>query len=67
MINGNGKGSKLAALDQLKLGDKRLEVSDVFLDNVSGDIYNYNYDTAEWVAKSNVGIHNQRAAEEFTS
>jgi hypothetical protein len=67
VINGNGKGSKLAALDQLKLGDKRLEVSDVFLDNVSGDIYNYNYDTAEWVAKSNVGIHNQRAAEEFTS
>lgn len=67
IINGVGKGSKLAELHKLKVGDKRLESTDVFLDNVTGDIYNYNYDAYEWAAKYNVGMHFQKAAEEFTS
>lgn len=67
VLNGNNQGSKLSELDKIKIPQKRLEAHDVFLDNVTGDVYNYNYDSNEWVAKANVGIHYQRAAEEFNT
>lgn len=35
------------------------------MDNVTGDLYGFNYDTGEWVGKGNAGMHYRRAAEEF--
>ena len=42
-----------------------IRMSDYFLDNVTGDLYSFNYDTGEWVSKGNAGLHSRRAAEEF--
>ena len=40
-------------------------MNDFFLDNVTGDLYSFNYDTGEWVSKGNAGLHSRRSAEEF--
>jgi hypothetical protein len=42
-----------------------LTAVDFFLDNVTGDIYNYNADREEWQAKYNVGLHYEKAAQEY--
>ena len=42
-----------------------LRYNDLFLDNVTGDLYGFNYETEEWTTKYNAGIHYRRAAEEF--
>jgi hypothetical protein len=39
--------------------------NEFFLDNVTGDLYAFNYDAGEWISKGNAGIHYRRAAEEF--
>lgn len=31
--------------------------SDYFLDNTTGDLYGFSYETSEWIPKGNVGIH----------
>ncbi|CAD8115459.1 unnamed protein product [Paramecium primaurelia] len=42
-----------------------IRMTDFFLDNVTGDLYSFNYDTEEWVSKGNAGLHSRRSAEEF--
>lgn len=37
----------------------------MFLENTSGDLYVFNYETSEWIPKLNVGIHLRSAAQEF--
>lgn len=44
-----------------------MKPTDYFLDNITGDLYNYNYENEEWVAKANAGIHFQKAAQTFHS
>ena len=42
-----------------------MKQTDYFLDNITGDLYSYNYENEEWVAKANAGLHFQKAAQEF--
>ena len=37
------------------------------MDNLTGDLYSYNYDSNEWVTKANVGIHYEKTAQEYHS
>ena len=39
----------------MKRDIKSLKCNDYFLDNTSGDLYNFNYDTLEWMPKANTG------------
>ncbi len=64
MINGLN-GSALGDLSKVTKNLRDIRSSEFFLDNVTGDLYGFNYDTGEWVSKGNVGIHYRRAAEEF--
>eukprot|EP01017_Pseudomicrothorax_dubius_P028856 TRINITY_DN3459_c0_g3_i2.p1 TRINITY_DN3459_c0_g3~~TRINITY_DN3459_c0_g3_i2.p1 ORF type:complete len:607 (-),score=80.43 TRINITY_DN3459_c0_g3_i2:39-1859(-) len=68
VINGKGRGSKMGQED-VHLSKKLVELqsTDFFLDNVTGDLYNYNYDTDEWIPRANAGIHYRKAAETFNS
>lgn len=52
-------------LSKIKKSMNEIRMSDYFLDNVTGDLYSFNYDTGEWVSKGNAGLHSRRAAEEF--
>lgn len=65
VINGNGKGGPLSDIKLISPFDsqgKRLSQNKVFLDNTTGDIYSFQYETNEWVPKGNVGLHNVRSA-----
>lgn len=42
-----------------------LKHSDYFLDNTTGDLYGFNYETSEWIPRGNVGLHYRRSAQEF--
>ncbi|CAK93693.1 unnamed protein product (macronuclear) [Paramecium tetraurelia] len=64
IINGLN-GSQLGDLSKIKKSMNEIRMSDYFLDNVTGDLYSFNYDTGEWVGKGNAGLHSRRAAEEF--
>ena len=65
VINGNEKGGKLGNLSNLTKKFSQISNSDFFLDNVTGDLYAYNFDKNEWTAKANAGIHYEKAAQEF--
>lgn len=52
-------------LSKIKKDLTDIKQTDFFLDNVTGDLYGFNYDTGEWVSKGNAGIHFRKAAEEF--
>ena len=52
-------------LTKLNKNLKDIRSSDYFLDNVTGDLYTFSYETGEWQTKGNAGIHYRRAAEEF--
>ena len=67
VINGNGRGSKLGDMKNVAKPLEEIKANEFFLDHVTGDLYNYNYDTNEWVAKANVGIHYEKAAQEYQS
>lgn len=43
----------------------KITTDDFFLDNVTGDLYSYSFDKNEWSAKANIGIHYEKAAQEF--
>jgi len=44
-VNGNGKGSKMTEMFETKLSDlESNNLDDYFLDNVTGDLFNYNYE-----------------------
>ncbi|CAD8200712.1 unnamed protein product [Paramecium pentaurelia] len=60
----NQNGGKLSDLRELKI---QIQQSDMFLENTSGDLYVFNYETSEWIPKLNVGIHLRSAAQEFQS
>lgn len=52
-------------MNELDKDIKMLDSDDYFLDNVTGDMYQFHYDSRKWIAKFNTGIHYQKAAEEF--
>lgn len=56
MINGVHGGS-IGDLSQFDATHKNLLQNEFFLDNVTGDLYGFNFETSEWVTKGNVGIH----------
>ncbi|CAD8203085.1 unnamed protein product [Paramecium pentaurelia] len=64
VINGLN-GGQLGDLSKIKKDLTDIKQTDFFLDNVTGDLYGFNYDTGEWVSKGNAGIHFRKAAEEF--
>jgi hypothetical protein len=67
IVNGNGKGGSIAELMNLDLDLAALRHHELFLDNVTGDLYSYNYDANEWVPKANIGLHYKKAAQGFES
>eukprot|EP01017_Pseudomicrothorax_dubius_P022977 TRINITY_DN24719_c0_g1_i1.p1 TRINITY_DN24719_c0_g1~~TRINITY_DN24719_c0_g1_i1.p1 ORF type:complete len:232 (+),score=39.89 TRINITY_DN24719_c0_g1_i1:65-760(+) len=68
VVNGFGRGSRMGQ-ENVRLSKKlvELQTSDFFLDNVTGDLYNYTYETDEWIPRANAGIHYRKAAEDFKS
>ena len=66
-MNGQGKGGKIGDFRSLDKDIKELKQTDYFLDNITGDLYSYNYENEEWIAKANAGLHFQKAAQEFHS
>ncbi|CAD8110500.1 unnamed protein product [Paramecium sonneborni] len=64
VINGLN-GGQLGDLSKIKKDLTDIKQTDFFLDNVTGDLYGFNYDTGEWISKGNAGIHFRKAAEEF--
>lgn len=65
IINGNNGGR----LPEIKKLQKHcvIKQNDYFLDNTSGDLYSFNYESSEWMPKTNVGLHYRKAAQEFQS
>lgn len=39
-----------------------LGVHDIFIDNVTGDILVYNFESGNWIPKGNAGLHYNKAA-----
>jgi len=67
IVNGHGYGSKLDEIGkEIKL-KKVIEEHDIFLDNMTGDFYRYNYETREWVPKGNMGMHKRIFSEDSGS
>jgi len=63
VINGRGKGGKVADIMNISQSFESLKHEDLYLDNVTGDLYGYNHETSEWVPKMNAGIHFIQAAQ----
>jgi len=64
VINGKEKGSSVSKIKQAVSIDllERLHPGfHVFLDNLSGDIYEYSKEKMQWVPSGNVGLHHSRA------
>ena len=60
IVNGNGWGSKLEEI--YNYPTVGLPTGANFLDNETGDIYDYNNDTNNWVPSANTGLHYIRNA-----
>lgn len=60
IINGKGKGGKIGDFKSLDKDLNEVKQNDYFLDNITGDLYTYNYENEEWVAKANTGLHYQK-------
>ena len=58
-------GGQLGDLSRLNKDLHDVRSNDLFLDNVTGDLYAFSYETSEWASIGNAGIHYRRAAEEF--
>ena len=65
IINGKGRGGKLSEIFKIHKNLSKLESHDLFLDNVTGDLYQFNRESEEWQPKGNVGLHHRRSAEEY--
>ena len=63
VINGNGKGSDLGDISKVEKALNQLNCNDYFLNNVTGDLFQYNYEHDNWRPFANAGIHNFIAAE----
>lgn len=65
VVNGQGKGSKVEDFQNI---DKSilasLKVGDVLLDNVTGDLYAYDFSVNEFMPFGNAGIHKHKAAQD---
>lgn len=48
------EGGKLSEITCLRFKHE-LKLNDFFLDNTTGDLYQYNYESKEWLPKANVG------------
>ena len=66
VINGK-EGSKIGSLQEYNENNQNYGLWDYFLDNVTGEMYNFNGEKEEWVAKVNSGLHNRRSIQEFNS
>jgi len=66
-MNGNGKGGKIGDIVNMQFNPTDLKPNEYFLDNVTGDLYSYSYETNEWIPRFNVGLHYVRAAQAFDS
>ena len=66
VINGS-EGSKIEEFYQLQPDNMNLKSSDLFLDNVTGDFYNYSSFTGQWMPIGNAGLHSNKAAQTFNS
>jgi hypothetical protein len=64
IINGIN-GGQMGDISKLSKDMNEIRTDDLFLDNVTGDLYGFNYETEEWSTKANAGIHCRRAVEEF--
>jgi hypothetical protein len=60
IINGKGKGGKIGDFKSLDKNLQDVKQNDFFLDNITGDLYTYHYETEEWIAKANTGLHYQK-------
>lgn len=67
VINGNGRGGKIGEALNFQQITNNINPFSYFLDNVTGDLYAFNFDSQEWIPKVNAGIHYRRAAESFDS
>lgn len=65
VINGHNGGKLQDLCSFAKSQNQNFSINDYFLDNVTGDLYIFNTEKQEWVAKVNVGLHNHKAAQEF--
>ncbi|CAG9318747.1 unnamed protein product [Blepharisma stoltei] len=65
VINGQGKGSKVEDFQRIdKAVLANLKLGDAFLDNVTGDLYAYDFAANEFLPFSNIGLHHHKAAQE---
>lgn len=67
IINGEGKGGKLGDLGKLQVPPDQIGNQDLFLDNVTGDLYHFSYETNEWAPLCNIGLHHNRTAQEYNT
>ena len=63
MVNGKGKGSNLGDISKVEKALNQLNCNDYFLNNVTGDLFQYNYEHDNWRPFANAGIHNFLCAE----
>ena len=68
VINGNEKGGLLSEIDKFKSAQilKSLTPDSVFLDHATGDFYQFDKYTLQWMPKGNVGMHYAGAIEKGT-
>ncbi|KAL4441119.1 hypothetical protein ABPG74_002069 [Tetrahymena malaccensis] len=67
VINGQGNGGKLSDMHNLPIRLQDVKHYHYFLENTTGDLYGFNYESNEWVPKGNCGLHFRRSAQEFQS
>ncbi|EGR31050.1 hypothetical protein IMG5_118860 [Ichthyophthirius multifiliis] len=67
IVNGGDNGGKLSEIHIMNKDLKNIQPNDYYLDNTTGDLYGFNYETNEWIPKGNCGLHYRRSAQEFQS
>jgi hypothetical protein len=65
VINGHEKGSLLSDIHKFKTKEQldKLTPDSVFLDNSTGDFYQFDQLDSEWKAKGNVGLYFKKTIE----
>ncbi|KAL4433516.1 hypothetical protein ABPG74_002913 [Tetrahymena malaccensis] len=67
VINGYLNGSQISDLLKSNINPSNLTVHDIFIDNVTGDILVYNFESSNWIPKGNTGLHYNKAAQEYST
>lgn len=65
VINGCENGSPLGELLAQTGESADIKHNDIFIDNVSGDIYSYNFEGQKWIPLCNAGLHYHKAAQQY--